>query len=116
MAKKTLSGYTVQESNNLQVYSDYSFAEVVLTTSYQDLFNSSSAGAPAKQVILYSTHASVDIEAADILSIKLNGSSTVMKIKGGMLPFTIDNMVLTQVEILTSDVDANETLGCLAFL
>tara|TARA_R100001530_G_scaffold30863_2_gene24325 strand:+ start:2806 stop:3153 length:348 start_codon:yes stop_codon:yes gene_type:complete len=113
---KTLNKYTVQESNNLQVYEDYYYNSVTLTTSYQDLFLDSTAGAAAKQVILYSVHTTAVIEATDILSIKLNGSSTVMQIRGSMLPFTIDNMVITQVEILTSDVDSNENIAVLAFV
>ena len=56
------------------------------------------------------------IEAADILSIKLNDSSTVMKIRGSMLPFTIDNIIINKVEILTSDDDSGETIAVLAFL
>ena len=74
------------------------------------------AGGAAKQVILYSIHTSTVIEAADILSIKLNDSSTVMKIRGSMLPFTIDNMIIDKVEILTSDDDSGETIAVLAFL
>ena len=113
---KTLTRYTVQESNNLQVYEDYYFNELVLTTSYQDLFVDSTAGAVAKQIIIYSIHTTAVIEATDILSIKLNDSSTVIKLRGSMLPFTIDNMVISKVEILTSDVDSNETMAVLAFL
>ena len=113
---KTLTRYTVQESNNLQVYEDYYYNELDISTSYQDLFVNTTAGASAKQVILYSIHTSTVIEAADILSIKLNGSSVVMKIRGSMLPFTIDNIIINKIEILTSEDDSNETIAVLAFL
>jgi hypothetical protein len=33
-----------------------------------------------------------------------------------MLPFTIDNIIIDKVEILTSEDDANETIAVLAFL
>ena len=101
---------------NLQVYEDYYYNDLDISTSYQTLFLNSTAGGAAKQVILYSIHTSTVIEAADILSIKLNDSSTVMKIRGSMLPFTIDNIIINKVEILTSDDDSNETIAVLAFM
>ena len=116
MATKPLSKFTVAESNNLQVYEDYYYNDLDISTSYQDLFLSSTAGGSAKQVILYSIHTSTVIEDTDILSIKLNDSSTVMKIRGSMLPFTIDNIIINKVEILTSDDDSNETIAVLAFM
>ena len=116
MATNPLHKFTVAESNNLQVYEDYYYNELDISTSYQDLFVNSTAGGAAKQVILYSIHTSVGIDAGDILSIKLNDSSTVMKIRGDMLPFTIDNIIIDKVEILTSEDDANETIAVLAFL
>ena len=116
MATKPINRYTVQEASNLLVYEDYYYNDLDISTSYQTLFLNSTAGGAAKQVILYSIHTSTVIEAADILSIKLNDSSTVMKIRGSMLPFTIDNMIINKVEILTSDDDSNETIAVLAFI
>ena len=116
MATNPLHKFTVAESNNLQEYEDYYYNELDISTSYQDLFVNSTAGGAAKQVILYSIHTSTGIDAGDILSIKLNDSSTVMKIRGDMLPFTIDNIIINKVEILTSEDDSNETIAVLAFL
>jgi len=115
-SKYGLNAFTVQEAVNSSAYYNYYYNELDISTSYQDLFVDSTAGAPAKQIILYSIHTSTVIEAADILSIKLNDSSTVMKLRGSMLPFTIDNMIITKVEILTSDDDSGETIACLAFM
>ena len=116
MATNPLHKFTVAESNNLQVYEDYYYNDLNISTSYQDLFLDTTAGGAAKQVILYSIHTGTVIEDTDILSIKLNDSSTVMKIRGSMLPFTIDNMIINKVEILTSDDDTDETIAVLAFL
>ena len=113
---RPLHKYTVQESNNLQVYEDYYYNELDISTSYQTLFLNSTAGGVAKQVILYSIHTSTVIEATDILSIKLNDSSTVIKIRASMLPFTIDNIIINKIEVLTSEDDANETIAVLAFI
>ena len=117
---KDLHGYTVQESNNLQVYSDYYVTNTDITTSYQTVFSSSTAGAPAKQVILTSAGSAV-IGSDDIISVVLNdeddsAASKTIVFNGGHLPFTIDNMIITKVEVKTSDDTSNETIGCIAFM
>ena len=117
---KTLNRYTVQESNNLQVYEDYYVTSTDISTSYQTVFLSTTAGAAAKQIILTSAGSAV-IEATDVISVVLNdeddsAASKTIVFNGGSLPFTIDNMVITKVEVKTSDDDANETIGCIAFM
>ena len=49
MATKPLNKFTVAESNNLQVYEDYYYNDLNISTSYQDLFLSSTAGGAAKK-------------------------------------------------------------------
>ena len=117
---KTLNRYTVQESNNLQVYEDYYVTSTDISTSYQTVFLSTTAGAAAKQIILTSAGSAV-IESDDIISVVLNdeddtAASKTIVFNGGSLPFTIDNMLITKVEVKTSDDDANETIGCIAFM
>ena len=117
---KTLTRYTVQESNNLQVYEDYYVTSTDISTAFQTVFLSSTAGAAAKQIILTSAGSAV-IESTDIISVVLNDeddtdASKTIVFNGGSLPFTIDNMVITKVEVKTSDDDANETIGCIAFM
>ena len=120
MATKPLNAYTVQESNNLQVYEDYYVTNTDITTSYQTVFSESTAGGPAKQIILTSAGAAV-IESTDIISVVLNNeddtaASKTIVFNGAHLPFTIDNMIITKVEVKTSDDDADENIGCIAFL
>ena len=116
----TLHGYTVQEATNLGVYKDYYVTSTNISTSFQTVFLSTTAGAPAKQIILTSAGSAV-IESDDIISVVLNdeddtAASKTIVFNGGSLPFTIDNMVITKVEVKTSDDDANETIGCIAFM
>ena len=120
MATKPLHRFTVQESNNLQVYEDYHVTSTDISATYQTVFSDADAGGPAKQIILTSAGSSV-IESTDIISVVLNNeddtaASKTIVFNGGHLPFTIDNMIITKVEVKTSDDDANETIGCIAFL
>ena len=117
---KTLTRYTVQESNNLQVYEDYYVTSTDISTAYQTVFLATTTGAPAKQIILTSAGSAV-IESTDVISVVLNdeddsAASKTIVFNGGSLPFTIDNMVITKVEVKTSDDDSNETIGCIAFM
>ena len=117
---KTLTRYTVQESNNLQVYEDYYVTSTDITTAYQTVFLASTAGAAAKQIILTSAGSAV-IESTDVISVVLNdeddsATSKTIVLNGGHLPFTIDNMIITKVEVKTSEDDANEIIGCIAFM
>ena len=120
MANKSLHNFTVQEASNLDAYTDYYFKEVDITTSYQTVFLDSDAGAPAKQVILTSTGA-VTLTATDVISIVLNNeddtdATKVIKVQAGGFPFTIENMIITKVEVKTSDDSSDDNIGCLAFL
>ena len=120
MATKPLHKYTVQESNNLQVYEDYYVTSTDISTAFQTVFLETTAGGQAKQIILTSAGSAV-IESTDIISVVLNNeddsaASKTIVFNGGHLPFTIDNMIITKVEVKTSDDDANETIGCIAFL
>ena len=120
MANKSLHNFTVQEASNLDAYTDYYFKEVDLGSTFATVFLDSDAGAPAKQVILTSSGAAV-LTTTDVISIVLNNeddtdATKVIKVQAGGFPFTIENMIITKVEILTSDDTLNETIGCLAFL
>ena len=120
MATNPLHKFTVAEAGNLQVYEDYYVTSTDISTSFQTVFLSSTTGAPAKQIILTSAGSAV-IESDDIISVVLNdeddtAASKTIVFNGGSLPFTIDNMIITKVEVKTSDDDSNETIGCIAFM
>ena len=123
MATKPLNAFTVQESNNLQVYEDYYQNEINISTSYATLFDQASTNGPAKQAIIYASN-SAGIEATDVISLVLNGKAEdgtypdgiIINIIGSMLPFTIDNLIVTKIRAKTSDDDAAERLSVLAFI
>ena len=115
-----LHGYTVQEATNLGVYRDYYVTSTDISTAFQTVFLATTAGSPAKQIILTSAGSAV-IDSTDVISVVLNdeddsAASKTIVLNGGHLPFTIDNMLITKVEVKTSEDDANETIGCIAFM
>ena len=114
------NAFTVQESVNMGAFNDYYVLEKTLTTDYQTIFDSSVAGQPAKQVVLTNSGAAV-IDTTDVISVVLNDeddtdATKTILIGGGHLPFTIDGMLITKVEVKNSEVDANEELACIAFM
>ena len=120
MSNKSLQNFTVVEASNLNAYTDYYFKECDISGTYQTVFLDSDAGAPAKQVILTSSGAAV-LTATDVISIVLNNeddtdATKVIKVQAGGFPFTIENMIITKVEVKTSDDTSDENIGCLAFL
>ena len=118
MAPKPLHRYTVQESNNLQVYEDYKAEQVTLETAYGttgDKGESEDWSAnPAKEVMLipYSTN-----DATDQIKVKL-------KIKGTYgdeiillyndFPLTISNLLIDQVN-MKSDEGTDELFTIISF-
>ena len=118
MATKPLHRYTVQESNNLQVYEDYKAEQVTLETAYGttgDKGESEDWSAnPAKEVMLipYSTN-----DATDQIKVKL-------KIKGTYgdeiillyndFPLTISNLLIDQVN-MKSDEGTDELFTIISF-
>ena len=115
------NAFTVQEAVNSSAYSDYYFTETTdLSASYSTIFDQDTAGAPAKQVIITGTGTAA-IASDDVLSIVLNGKATgtasnVIKINGSHLPFTIDGLLITKVQIANDDDTANEQAGSIAFM
>ena len=123
MAYDATHGFTVQEATNLQVYNDYYQNELNISTSFQTLFDMANTDGPAKQAIIYASN-SAGVDATDVFSIVLNGKAEdgtypdgiIIKIIGSMLPFTIDNLLVTKIRILTSEDDAAERISVLAFI
>ena len=128
MATKPLHAYTVAESNNLQVYENYSYEVLNLVAEDSGAWGSATnitETNPAKEVVLIEK---VAYEAADELYIVLNDAidaddgttvdgtdSKVIIVPQEALPFTIKGMLITKLEISVSDDDSAERLGVLAF-
>ena len=128
MATKPLNKFTVAESNNLQVYENYSYEVLNLAINTAGAWGSATNITqvnPAKEVVLIEK---VAYEAADEIYIVLNDAidaqadttvnvtdSKVIIVPQEALPFTIKGMIITKLEISVSDDDSTERIGVLAF-
>jgi hypothetical protein len=128
MATKPLHAYTVAESNNLQVYENYSYEVLNLVAEDSGAWGSATnitESNPAKEVVLIEK---VAYESADEFYIVLNDAvdandsttvdgtdSKVIIVPQEALPFTIKGMLITKLEIAVNDDDSSERLGVLAF-
>ena len=130
MATKPLNAYTVAESNNLQVYENYSFQTIDTVAAGSGAWTSAAniTGAnPAKEILLIDVGSDA-YDAADRIYIVLNDAidanasttvdgtdSKVIIVPQEALPFTIKGMLITKLEISVNDDDSAERLGVLAF-
>ena len=114
------NAFTVQESVNMEAFSDYFFEDMTYAT---DTFSFTAANItdsqPAKKIVLYEGAGST-IEDADTFTIKLNGESAANKsiiIEALNLPFTIEGILMTSVVITVPDGDttSGDTLSILSF-
>jgi hypothetical protein len=128
MATNPLHKYTVAESNNLQVYENYSYEVLNLVAEDSGAWGSATnitESNPAKEVVLIEK---VAYESADEFYIVLNDAvdandsttvdgtdSKVIIVPQEALPFTIKGILITKLEIAVNDDDSSERLGVLAF-
>ena len=128
MATKPLHAYTVAESNNLQVYENYSYEVLNLAINTAGAWGSATNITqvnPAKEVVLIEK---VAYDSDDLIYIVLNDAidaqadttvdgtdSKVIIVPQTALPFTIKGMVITKLEISVSEDDGTERIGVLAF-
>ena len=128
MATRPINRYTVAESNNLQVYENYSYEVLNLAINTAGAWGSATNITqvnPAKEVVLIEK---VAYDSDDLIYIVLNDAidaqadttvdgtdSKVIIVPQTALPFTIKGMVITKLEISVSEDDGTERIGVLAF-
>ena len=97
MANKPLHKYTVQESNNLQVYQNYKCE--ILTLSGATEQTTASWDTPAKEILFYSAGSVADDDGITI-SLKVEGSHGAdIILSHDNLPFTVKGMLVEEVII-----------------
>ena len=115
MATKPLNAYTVQESNNLQVYENYSSEQITCATSYVEGTNwATGSDGPAKEILIvpYSTN-----DATDVISLKLKINGTYgdeIKLLYNDYPLTVDGVLVDQIE-MKSDEGTDEIFTIISF-
>ena len=119
MAQIGRHAFTVQESVNMESFSDWNFESFDVSG---DTLSETSAyitsANPAKKVVIYDRGGALD--AADDITITLNGNSDTGKpiiINGNNLPFTISGLLLTSLAFTIPDADttADEILAIISF-
>ena len=112
------NAFTVQESVNMESFSDWYYEVLDLSDAATSTYITSAL--PAKKAVFYAVPgAASTLEAADVLSITLNGKSDaqqIIKIDLGDLPFTITGVLMTSlIGELTSGEGAGDTVSLLTF-
>ncbi len=118
------NAFTVQESVNMDSFSDYNFEEIAYATDGTDpaYIEASStkitSSSPAKKVVIYDSSEAVD--ADDYWTIFLNGETAADKgiiIQNTNLPFTITGLLITGLKVRAADgiTDSGDKIGILSF-
>ena len=115
MATKPLNRYTVAESNNLQVYENYSSEQITCNTSYVEGTDWIASGdGPAKEVLIvpYSTNDATDVIS---LQLKIGGSyGDEIKLLYNDYPLTISGLITDQINMKSDEV-TDEIFTILSF-
>ena len=117
------NAFTVQESVNMDAFSDYNYEQFNMSGDTIDDPGATStyvtAANPAKKIVIYDTNGTMDND--DVMQVFLNGETDAqkgIKVDGGRnLPFTISGILMTSVIIKLADslTDAGDTLDILTF-
>jgi len=123
-SKLGYNAFTVQESVNMDAFSDYNYEAAAYATdgtdpAYIEVSSTYITSAnPAKKVVIYDSTETVD--ATDYWTIFLNGETATQKgivIQNTNLPFTITGLLITELKIRAADgiTDASDKVGILSF-
>ena len=117
------SAFTVQESVNMESFSDYNYEQIDVSGDTIDdpgaTLTYVTSSLPAKKLVIYDTNGTMDND--DEIQVFLNGETDSQKgiiVDGGRnLPFTISGILMTGVVIKIADADtsASDTLDILTF-
>ena len=117
------NAFTVQESVNMDAFSDYNYQQLDVSGDTIDdpsaTLTYATSALPAKKLVIYDTNGTMDND--DTIQVFLNGETDSNKgivIDGGRnLPFTISGILMTSVIIKLADglTSTSDTLDLLSF-
>ena len=123
MALLGRSAFTVQESVNMDSFSDYNYEQIDMSGDTIDdpgaTLTYVTSALPAKKLVIYDTNGTMDDD--DVMQVFLNGETDAqkgIKVDGGRnLPFTISGILMTGVVIKLADglTSTSDTLDLLSF-
>ena len=112
------NAFTVQEAVNMDTFTEWYYEALALSDDADSTYITTAK--PAKKIILYATPgAASTLEAADVMSITINGSAGTgqkLLIDLGDLPFTITGILMTSLNCeLTTGEGADDTVALMSF-
>ena len=121
MAQIGRHAFTVQESVNMESFSDWNYEEVDQSDTAAHSAQYITSANPAKKVVIYNdpdiNGVSVTSET-DVITLTINGETDaqkLIKIDSGDLPFTLTGLLLTSLTLTNAGGDGSETLSVLSF-
>ena len=118
MANRGRHEFSVQEAVNMDSFVSWNYEEIDLSSAGAVSVQYITEQDPAKKVVLYDEPGGGALEAADILSIRLNSekdTKKIIKIDSGDFPFTITGLYINKLEIANASGDASEGVTVLSF-
>ena len=118
MAQLGRNAFTVQESVNMDTFSEWYYEVLDLSDDADSTYITDAR--PAKKIVLYATPgAASTLEDADVMSISINGQSGTgqkLLVDLGDLPFTLTGVLMTSLNCeLTTGETAGDTVALLSF-
>ena len=116
-----LTEFTVQQAVNFEAFSDWNYEELNMGAASDTNVSATYITSinPAKKVVIFLTADAADaLDAADVLTLTINGETAtnkLIKIDIGDMPFTLSGLAVTSLAIATSDHDSGEELAVLSF-
>ena len=112
------NAFTVQEAVNMDTFTEWYYEVFALTDDRDSTYIT--AARPAKKIVLYATPgAASTLEAADVMSITINGNTGTgqkLLIDLGDLPFTITGVMMSSLNCeLTSGEGAGDNVALMSF-
>ena len=114
MATKPINRFTVQESNNLQVYEDYKSEQ--LTCATNDTYDESAdwTSTPAKSISIIPYTGDADGVITFTLKIKGTYGNEIVVLFDDF-PITIENLLIDSIKIKTANSTTDEVFTVLSF-
>ena len=118
MARRGRQEFSVQEAVNMDSFGDWNYETKAVDETYVNYQYITSTN-PAKKVVIYNTTGDAAFDSDEYFTIKLNNNTGAGKEividAAANLPFTISGLLITQLDIKSSDEETTNDLSVLSF-
>jgi len=119
MANRGRHEFSVQEAVNMDSFVSWNYEEIDLSSGGAVSVQYITEQDPAKKIVIYDTPGSASsyLDAADVLSLTINGAAApgIIKIDATDLPFTLTGLMLTSLTITNSAPEGTDKVSVLSF-